>query len=178
MSHEPDTITDTEPERLPIDPELQHVTRQLEAAHKRVNELALAVQAGERDRAEFKERLTRERERLLEVEKGKVAVTLLEAVDQLDLCLQSAEASPLARGVKLIRDSILKQAEAVGVERVELSGTPFDPHFAEASDMDITTSPEEDGKIVQVHKASYQLNGRVIRPGVVRVAKYVKPADA
>jgi molecular chaperone GrpE len=178
MNHEPETSPDTEPERPPPDPEVQLLIQQLQAAHKRVNELAHAVQAGERDRAEFKERLTRERERMLDVEKGKVAVTLLEAVDQLDLCLQAADSSPLAKGVKLIRESILKQAEGVGIERVELTGHPFDPNFAEASDMELTTTPEEDGRVVLVLKAAYQLNGRVIRPGVVKVAKYVKAARA
>lgn len=178
MNHEPDTSqAEPEAQQPPID-EVQQLTEQLEAAHKRVNELAHAVQAGERDRAEFKQRLSRERERMLDVEKGKVAVTLLEAVDQLDLCLQSADDSALARGVKLIRESILKQAEAVGIERVELAGRPFDPNFAEASDMEITPVEEEDGRVVLVLKACYQLNGRVIRPGVVRVAKYVKAASA
>lgn len=179
MSEQPETISQTEAEQQPpLDPEVQRLTEQLEAARKRVNELAHALQAGDRDRAEFKERLARERERLLDVEKGKVAVTLLEAVDQLDLCLQASDDSPLARGVKLIRESILRQAEASGIERLELAGTQFDPNLAEASDMDITPVPEEDGKIISVLKAGYQLNGRVIRPGVVKVAKYVKAASA
>jgi molecular chaperone GrpE len=182
MEQQPDTSPDTDqPQPAPLDPrdlQVQQLTEQLQAAHKRVNELAHAVQAGEQDRAQFKERLTRERERMLDVEKGKIAVTLLEAVDQLDLCLQAPDESPLARGVKLIRDSILKQAEAVGIERVELTGLPFDPNLAEASDMEITTNPDDDGKVVLVLKAAYQLNGRTIRPGVVKVAKYVKAASA
>lgn len=180
MSHEPETTSPAvEPEGLPpIDPQVQQLTEQLEAARKRVNELAHAVQAGERDRAEFKERLNRERERMIDVEKGKVAVTLLEAVDHLDLCLQSADDSPLARGVKMIRESVLKQAEATGIERVELNGRQFDPNLAEASDMELTADPADDGKVVLVLKAGYQLNGRVIRPGVVKVARYVKPASA
>lgn len=184
MSHEPEmTSPAVEPEGLPpTDPQtasqVQQLTAQLQAAHKRVNELAHAVQAGERDRAEFKERLSRERERMLDVEKGKIAVSLLEAVDQLDLCLQAADDSPLARGVKMIRESILKQAEGTGIERVELAGRPFDPNLAEATDMEITPDPEADGQVVLVLKACYQLNGRVIRPGVVKVAKYVKPASA
>lgn len=184
MSHEPETTSPAvEPQGPPpsdnaIDAQVQQLTEQLEAARKRVNELAHALQAGERDRSEFKERLNRERERMIDVEKGKVAVTLLEAVDQLDLCLQSADDSPLARGVKMIRESVLKQAENTGIERVDLSGKSFDPNLAEASDMELTTEPDEDGKIVLVLKAAYQLNGRVIRPGVVKVAKYVKPASA
>ena len=178
MNHEPETTPDVEPALPLADPQVQQLTEQLQAAHTRVNELAHAVQAGERDRAEFKERLTRERERMVDVEKGKIAVTLLEAVDQLDLVVLSADESPLATGVKLIRDNILKQTEAMGIERVELEGRPYDPNFAEASDMEITFTPDDDGKIVKVLKAGYQLNGRVIRPGVVKVAKYVKAASA
>ena len=78
----------------------------------------------------------------------------------------------------MIRESVLKQAEATGIERVDLTGKPFDPNLAEASDMELTTEPDDDGKIVLVLKAAYQLNGRVIRPGVVKVARYVKPASA
>ena len=178
MNQEPELSAAGEPEQALLDPQVQQLTEQLEVAHKRVNELARAVQAGDRDREEFKQRLTRERERMLDVEKGKVAVTLLEAVDQLDLCLQAADNSALAQGVRLIREGILKKAEATGIERVELMGMPFDPNLAEASDMDVTPVEADDGRVMTVHKACYQLNGRVIRPGVVKVARYIKPASA
>lgn len=159
-------------------PEVLRLTQELEAAHKRINELAYAIQAGEKDREEFKQRQTRERERMLDVEKGNVASTLLEAVDQLDLCLHAADDSPLARGVKMIRESVLKHAEGMGIERVELQGKPFDPNLAEATDMEVTTQEAEDGRVVTVLKACYRLKGRVIRPGVVKVAKFFKPAEA
>lgn len=162
----------------PKDLEIADLSAQLEAAQKRVNELAHAVQAGEKDREAFKQRVNREREQMLDLEKGKVALALLEAVDQLDLCLQTPDSSPLYQGVKLIRASVLKQAEGVGIEPVELLDKPFDPNFAEATDMEITPLEAHDGHVVKVLKAAYQLKGRVIRPGVVKVAKYVKPADA
>lgn len=157
---------------------IEQLTRELDAAHQRINELARALQAGDRDREEFKVRQNRERERMLDVEKGNVAQTLLEAVDQLDLVLLSADASPLAKGVKLIRDSVLKHAESTGIERVELLGRVFDPNLAEATDMEITGVEAEDGKVIGVLKACYQLKGRVIRPGTVKVARFVKPAQA
>lgn len=180
MSNEPQTSRADEADlsEPPLDAELLRLTEELDAAHARINELAHAVQAGERDRAEFKQRLQREREQLLEVEKGKVAGTLLDAVDQLDLCLQAADDSPLARGVRLIRENLLKQAEGMGIERVELAGQPFDPNLAEASDMELTPDPAEDGRVTAVFKACYRLRGRVIRAGVVKVARYVKPAEA
>jgi molecular chaperone GrpE len=168
------------PARAEIDHEVSELRAALEAARKRVNELAHAVQAGERDREEFKQRQNRERERMIDVEKGNVARTLLEAVDQLDLCLASAtgDESPMAKGVKLIRESILKQAESTGIERIELLGRAFDPNLAEATDMEVTTTEADDGKVTLVMKAAYQLKGKVIRPGMVKVARYMKPAEA
>lgn len=161
-----------------VDPEVERLTRELAAARDRVNQLAYAVQAGDKDREEFKARLTRERDRMLDVERGKVALALLEAVDELDFCLRNVEDSPLVQGVRMVRDGLLKKAEANGIERVELQGQPFDPNLAEASDMEITSVEGDDGRVTAVMRACYRLHGRVVRPGQVKVARYVKPASA
>src|SRR5713101_2367338 len=47
--------------------------QELDVARKRVDELARAFQALSSDREEFKQRLTRERERMIDVEKGNIA---------------------------------------------------------------------------------------------------------
>ena len=91
--------------------EAQDPPAELAAAHKRIDELARAYQAAEKDQADFKLRVQRERERLIDVEKAEVALTLIEVLDDLDLCLQSPEDSPLYQGVKLIRDQVLKKLE-------------------------------------------------------------------
>lgn len=162
----------------PRDAELQRLTAELEAARTRVNELARALQAGERDREAWKQRQLREREQLLDVERGNVAATLLEAVDELERCLAAGDTSPLAQGVRMIRAGMLKRAEGTGIERVELVGQPFDPNLAEAADMEVTGIEADDGKVVAVLKPCYRLNGRVIRPAQVKVARFVKPATA
>ncbi len=171
-------VGEREPTELNELAEIEKLSADLDAARKRIDELARAYQAGERDREAFKQRVTREREQMLDLERGKVAVTLLEAIDELDLSLRNAGDSPLAKGVALIRNNILKKAEAAGIERVELVGRHYDPHFAEASDMEVTPNQSEDGRVLAELKPAYQLKGRVIRPGLVKVAKYVKAADA
>jgi molecular chaperone GrpE len=158
--------------------EVARLKQELEAARKRIDELARAYQAGERDREEFKKRVAREREQMLDLERGKVAVALLEAIDELDLALRTAVDSPLKTGVQMVRDNLLKKVEASGIERVALEGQPFDPNLAEAADMEVTAVEADDGKIVAVMKPAYALKGRVLRPGQVKVAKYVKPAQA
>src|SRR6516165_3899855 len=72
-------------EGTPAQPdEVSQLRAELEAARRRVDELARGIQDVMRDRDEFKQRIQRERDRLVEVEKGQVAQALIEAVDELD----------------------------------------------------------------------------------------------
>jgi molecular chaperone GrpE len=160
--------------------EAAKLQQELEAARRRVDELARAFQAMNQEREEFKQRLVRERERMIDVEKGGVALTLLEAIDELDRCLSASatDDSPLAQGVRLIRDNVLAKVQAMGIERLNLMGKPFDPNVADAVDMEVTTQPDEDQKVVAEIHAGYKLKDRVIRPARVKVAKYVQPAQA
>ncbi|NTX02040.1 nucleotide exchange factor GrpE [Myxococcus sp. CA051A] len=162
------------------DAEKERLRADLEASRRRVDELARAYQAVNKDREEFKQRLTRERERMMDVERGNVAVSLLEAIDELDraLSMSAQDSSALAQGVRMIRDSLLAKAQGMGIERVTVVGQPYDPNVAEATDMEITTSPDEDQKVVAEFRAAYRLKDRVIRPARVKVAKYVAPAQA
>jgi molecular chaperone GrpE len=168
-----------EPQAKREDPEGEVLRLELEAARRRVDELARALQALERDKEDFKQRLARERDRMLEVERGRVAEVLLEALDDLELCLRAADqSSPLAQGVRLIRDGLLAKVQATGVERLEVVGQPFDPNLAEAVDMEITPEADDDQRVVEELRAGYRLKDRVIRPARVKVAKYVQPARA
>lgn len=164
-----------------VDAERQRLEAELEASRRRVDELARAYQSVNKDREEFKQRLTRERERMMDVERGNVAVSLLEAIDELDRCLTMSGqevSSPLGQGVKMIRDGLLSKVQSLGIERLNLVGQPFDPNTAEAADMEITPQPEEDQKVVAEVRAGYRMKDRVIRPARVKVAKYVAPAQA
>ncbi len=159
-----------------LDPD--RLLTELAAARKRIDELARAYQEGERDREAFKQRVQRERERMVEVERGQIALFLIEAVDDLERCLSVPDGSALYDGVQLIRDGLVKKLEGLGIERVELVGQTFDPQLAEAVDMEVTPDPEADQRIIAAVRGAYRAKGRVVRPGRVKVARYLKPADA
>lgn len=168
-------------EAPPVDAERQRLEAELEATRRRVDELARAYQAVNKDREEFKQRLTRERERMMDVERGNVALTLLEAIDELDRCLAMSgpeASSSLGQGVRMIRDGLLSKVQASGIERIQVVGQPYDPNTAEAFDMEITTQPDEDQRVVAEVRAGYRFKDRIIRPARVKVAKYVPPAQA
>jgi molecular chaperone GrpE len=165
-------------ETLRLKAELEVAQKDLEATSRRVDDLARAYQAVTQDREEFKARLRRERDSLIDVERGKVAVALVEAVDELDRCLAAGDTSPLAQGVRMIRDALLQKLQAGGVERLSLVGQPYDPNVAEAADMEVTPNPQDDQRVVAEVQAGYRIKDKVIRPARVKVAKYVAPAQA
>jgi molecular chaperone GrpE len=158
--------------------ETEALRTELAAARARVNELARGLQESDRDREAFKARLSRENERLRDVERGDNARLVLDAIDALDRSLDAADDSPLAEGVRLIRDDLVGKLRAQGIERLQLTGAPFDPNQAEAMDTEMVTDPKEDGKVLSESRAGYALNGRVVRPAQVRVGRYVRPARA
>lgn len=147
----------------------------LAAAHERIDVLAKAYQAGERDREAFKQRVSREREQLLDVERGGVAVALLEAIDDLDRVIAAAPPSALREGVALVRDGLRARALATGIEAVPLEGRPFDPTLAEAVDVIVSGRAADDGLVTRVVRPAWALKGRVIREGRVQVARYAAP---
>jgi len=158
--------------------ELEQLRGELAAARARVNELARGLQDSAREREAFQQRLARESERLREVERGEFALPVIEAVDALDLSLKADDGSPLARGVRLIRDDLLAKLAARGIERLQLEGSPFDPQKAEAVDTELVTDADQDGSVLAEVRAGYALGGRVVRPARVRVGRYVPPARA
>jgi len=166
-------------EATPAQPdEVSQLRAELETARRRVDELARGIQDVMRDRDEFKQRIQRERDRLVEVEKGQVAQALIEAVDELDHSLLQDDGSPFAQGVRLIRDKLLQKLQASGIERLNLTGRPYDPNAAEAVDIELVTRPEQNDRVLDEQRAAYAMKGRVIRPGRVKVGRYVEPAKA
>jgi molecular chaperone GrpE len=173
------TESELRPAPLAVDSkELEELRTELTAARARVNELARGLQDSVRDRDAFKERLARENERLRDVEKADNARLVIDAIDALDRSLKAADSSPLAQGVRLIRDDLVNKLAAQGLERLELTGAPFDPTQAEAMDTEVVTDPDSDGKVMSELRAGYALKGRVVRPAQVRVGRYVQPARA
>jgi molecular chaperone GrpE len=175
-SEQPDT-TLPEPDAAATD-EVTQLRAELDAARRRVDELARGLQEVMRDRDDFKQRIQRERERMIEVEKGQVSLAIIEAIDELDLTLAHDDGSPFAQGIRLIRDKLLQKLAANGIERLALVGRPYDPNVAEAVDIDLVTTPAQNDRVLAEQLPAYSLRGRVIRPGRVKVGRYLEPAKA
>lgn len=154
-----------------------HAADEILQLRARVDELARAYARALEDQKECRLRLTRENQRVLAIEKAEVARALIETVDDLDRSLQATDASPLTTGVRVIRDSIVKRLETMGVERMSLAGQPFDPNLSEAVGLVEVADPSLYGGVVEELAAGYRIGDRVVRPAKVRVGR-APPAAA
>lgn len=73
-------------------------------------------------------------------------------------------------GVDMIQQQIQKFLKDIGVERVKTVGEKFDPHMHDAVEAD-EAAEGEDGKVIAELKPGYRMNGRLLRPALVRIIK-------
>lgn len=147
---------------------------------RRLDEITRAYAELVNDREAFKRRLDRERERLLEAQKGEIAGVLLDTLDELALAIRggSSGEAGLADGLRLIAENAARRVESLGLARVPSEGHLFDPSLHEAIDLLPTPEAEQDGRVVEEVRAGWKLGERVIRAARVRVGRHVPAAPA
>lgn len=106
----------------------------------------------------------------------KLVSELLPVIDNLERALQAAESqddelsNALKQGVELTLKSFVDCLRKFNVEAVDPMGEPFNPQYHEAMGMVESTTAEPDS-VVMVMQKGYLLNGRVLRPAMVMVAR-------
>lgn len=104
----------------------------------------------------------------------KFANELLPVIDSMELGISAAESadekSNLKEGMDLTLKMFRDAMEKFGVTEVESQGAKFDPEKHEAVSMRELEGAEP-GTVATVLQKGYMLNGRLIRPAMVIVAK-------
>jgi molecular chaperone GrpE len=127
-----------------------------------------AVAELDNQRKRFARDLGRERA----AERAKVAAAWLQVLDNLELALGHAttDTSPLAEGVRAIRDQAVDVLGRLGFPRQDESGVPFDPTRHEV----VTVLDDPDappGTVVRVLRPGYGEADNQLRPMAVAVSK-------
>jgi molecular chaperone GrpE len=101
----------------------------------------------------------------------RVAHDLIGVKDSLELGLASgASADALRTGTQATLQLLAKALEKAGVTEIVPQGEPFNPELHEAMVMQ-PSAEHVPNSIVQVVQKGYQLNGRLLRPARVIVAR-------
>ena len=99
----------------------------------------------------------------------KFAKELLEVVDNLERAIENADVNdPVAEGVQLTHKALLAALNKNGVQVVDPEGEVFDADFHEAVGIDPEAEANTVGTVLQ---KGYSLNGRLLRPAMVRVGQ-------
>jgi len=141
-----------------------------------------ATLRAEAEMQNLRRRTEREVEHAVKYGVEKLVQNLLPVVDSLEKAIESAEQSDadsaatlaIIEGMGLCQRLFLDVMLKEGVAVIDPHGEPFDPNLHQAISM--VESPEvEPNSVIAVVQKGYQLNGRLVRPAMVMVAKNSSP---
>ncbi|PIQ25882.1 nucleotide exchange factor GrpE [bacterium (Candidatus Blackallbacteria) CG17_big_fil_post_rev_8_21_14_2_50_48_46] len=150
--------------------ELAEMKTQIEQLQTR-NDQLMRVAA---DFENYQRRVAREREDLIKFAGQQIVTNLLEVIDNIERALQNEvkpeEFSHFVEGVKMIHKQFLDVLQKSGVAVIDAVGQPFNPEYHEAI-MSESTNDYPDETVIAEFQKGYQMNGRVLRPSMVKVSK-------
>ena len=152
------------------------------------DELKAAVQEKEKELEELKEKLlyqqadfenfkklkAKEKQEVLRFGNETLIKELLPVIDNLERAIEHAgkteEAKSIVEGVALTLNGFLKVLEKFDVTRIDAAGKKFDPNIHEAVYQEESDTVEP-GTVMGEFQKGYLMDGRLLRPSMVSVAK-------
>lgn len=119
----------------------------------------------------YKKRTAKEVSDIRSSASEKVMTKVLDVLDNFERAFeQGSTDDKFAEGMENIFKQLIAALGQSGLEEMKVIGEEFDPNFHNAAVME-ETDEYESGKISGVIQKGYTLNGKVIRPPMVKVAK-------
>ncbi len=120
----------------------------------------------------YRKRINRERAELTDRAQASFVTRLLDVLDDMDRLVASDPATSLPslrEGLSAIDRKLWKELEDAGVERIDPTGSPFDPGQHEA----VSTAPapdrSRDQQVSATFQPGYRFKGVLVRPARVQV---------
>ncbi len=130
-----------------------------------------------RAHAEFenaKKRIEKDKIDYLRFANDSFLLEFLPILDSLEIAekhiKEAKDFKAVQEGVDMIQIQIQEFMKDLGVERIKAKGEKFDPHVHDPIEIDVA-SGKEDGLVLEELKPGYRLNGKLLRPAMVKIAK-------
>ena len=153
--------------------ELSQLRAELDAAREQLVQGREQVLRAAAEIDHIRKRAARDVEQAHRYALEKFVQELLPAVDSLEMAVATgskADAASLAAGQKATLKLLQKALERFAVTIIDPQGEPFDPARHEAMAMQESPTAEPHS-VLQVVQRGYELNGRLLRPARVIVAR-------
>jgi len=153
---------------------IEELKANLEGKEKEIEELKERLLYQQADFENFKKLKAKEKQEVLRFGNETLIKELLPVIDNLERAIEHAgktdEAKAIAEGVALTLNGFLKVLEKFDVSRVEAKGMKFDPNLHEAVYQEVSDQVEP-GTVIGEFQKGYLMDGRLLRPSMVSVAK-------
>jgi molecular chaperone GrpE len=174
VAAEGELAPDLEAEGAAAETDVQALLEALEAARQRAEEYQNDMLRVRAEMDNLRKRSARDLENAHKFALERFITELLPVQDSLELGFQAAQKScdteSLRQGVDLTLKMLVAALEKSGVKTVDPAGEKFNPEFHQAMSMQESDGAEP-GTVLMVVQKGYLLNGRLIRPAMVIVAK-------
>jgi len=123
----------------------------------------------------YRKRMLREQTARMASASRVLVSKLLPVLDNFELAISHAEQSRdfdrgMLKGIEMVYGELQDVLRGEGLSRIEAEGKPFDPERHEAV-VAVEEEGAEPGTVVDVVRAGYELQGKVLRPAMVKVAR-------
>lgn len=134
-------------------------------------ELSIRYLRLQADFQNYRKRMEREREATVKYAEERLVIQLLDILDNFERALEfEKEHDSFYDGMDMIYQQFKAVLERNGLEEVEADGAEFDHNLHNAV-LTEESDEIESGHIISALQKGYKLNGKLIRPAMVKVAK-------
>ncbi len=148
--------------------------KDLEDKAKKSDEYLDRLLRSQADFDNYKKRLEKDKIEFIKFANEDIIAEILKIIDDFERAVEAGKTKrdfdALYKGIEMIHKDFKEFLKQKGLKEIEAEGKPFNPNEHEAMMQEETDKHPED-YIVEEFQKGYTLNGRVIRPSKVKVAK-------
>ena len=154
--------------------ELEILKQSLEEKQKQADEYKAEYLRSVAEYQTLRNRIEKEKTEYINYGKAKILDRNIGIYDIFEQAMVSVRAGQDLKSIKIGLDMIYnefsKMLKDEGVEKIDCLNKQFDPNICEALDQ-VEDDSVEEGIILAVYQNGYKLNGKLMRPARVKVAK-------
>lgn len=125
------------------------------------------------DFSNYKKRVEKEKQDIFKSASSRIITSILPVLDDLDRALAHSDDTAkagLSSGLALIAKSLNEILAKEGLEYIDVKDAEFNPNIHHAVMMEEVEGVES-GKVIQEVQKGYKVNGKVVRPSMVKVSQ-------
>ena len=134
-----------------------------------VEELLTKLKYLQAEHENYRKRAERDAEIVIKIAHEALLVRLLPVLDEMDAAVGALQ-SDAGKGVRMVRDNLIKALREAGLQEIPALGMPFDPYLMDAVQQ-VSEKDSKDGFVQEVVRKGYRVHDRILRPAQVIVVR-------